>query len=29
LDALVEPTSRGDPETPLRWTCKEHPPFSH
>lgn len=22
LDGLVEPTSRGDPETPLRWTCK-------
>jgi hypothetical protein len=22
LDRLVEPTSRGDPETPLRWTCK-------
>ena len=22
LDALVEPTSRGDPATPLRWTCK-------
>ena len=22
LDALVEPTSRGDPEIPLRWTCK-------
>ena len=22
LDALVEPTARGDPETPLRWTCK-------
>jgi len=22
LDALVEPTSRGDPECPLRWTCK-------
>ena len=22
LDALVEPMSRGDPETPLRWTCK-------
>src|SRR4029453_13537972 len=22
LDALVEPTSRGDPESPLRWTCK-------
>jgi Rhodopirellula transposase DDE domain len=22
LDALVDPTSRGDPESPLRWTCK-------
>jgi transposase len=22
LDRLVEPTSRGDPESPLRWTCK-------
>jgi hypothetical protein len=22
LDALVEPATRGDPETPLRWTCK-------
>ena len=22
LDALVEPTSRGDPLSPLRWTCK-------
>lgn len=22
LDALVEPTSRGDPESPLRWVCK-------
>lgn len=21
LDSLVEPTSRGDPESPLRWTC--------
>jgi len=21
LDALVEPTSRGDPESPLRWSC--------
>jgi hypothetical protein len=21
-DALVEPTARGDPESPLRWTCK-------
>ena len=22
LDALVEPHSRGDPESPLRWSCK-------
>ena len=22
LEALTEPTSRGDPESPLRWTCK-------
>lgn len=22
LDALVEPTTRGDPVSPLRWTCK-------
>ncbi|MES0335297.1 MAG: ISAzo13 family transposase, partial [Candidatus Magnetobacterium sp. LHC-1] len=22
LEALVEPVSRGDPENPLRWTCK-------
>lgn len=22
LDALVEPSSRGDPRSPLRWTCK-------
>jgi len=22
LERLVEPTSRGDPESPLRWTCK-------
>lgn len=22
LDSLVEPFSRGDPESPLRWTCK-------
>ena len=22
LLALVEPTTRGDPESPLRWTCK-------
>lgn len=22
LDRLIEPTTRGDPESPLRWTCK-------
>ena len=22
LNALIEPTTRGDPESPLRWTCK-------
>src|SRR5437867_4281141 len=22
LDALVEPVTRGDPQSPLRWTCK-------
>jgi hypothetical protein len=22
LDSLVDPTTRGDPESPLRWTCK-------
>jgi transposase len=22
LETLIEPTSRGDPESPLRWTCK-------
>ena len=22
LDALVDPPSRGDPVSPLRWTCK-------
>jgi hypothetical protein len=22
LDALVDPSARGDPESPLRWTCK-------
>jgi hypothetical protein len=25
LEALVEPTTRGDPESPLRWTCKSTP----
>ena len=22
LEALVEPVTRGDPQSPLRWTCK-------
>src|SRR6202050_3027993 len=22
LDGMVEPTARGDPQSPLRWTCK-------
>lgn len=22
LEALIEPTTRGDPESPMRWTCK-------
>src|SRR3954465_2757909 len=22
LEALIEPTTRGDPQAPLRWTCK-------
>ena len=22
LEALIQPTTRGDPESPLRWTCK-------
>lgn len=25
LDALVEPTTRGDPQSSLRWTCKSTP----
>jgi hypothetical protein len=40
LDGMVEPTARGDPQSPLRWTCKsartlaaeltaEHHPVSH
>src|ERR1039457_5768278 len=40
LDDMVEPTARGDPQSPLRWTCKsartlaaeltaEHHPVSH
>jgi len=22
IESLIEPTTRGDPESPLRWTCK-------
>jgi hypothetical protein len=40
LDGMVEPTARGDPQSPLRWTCKSartlaaeltarHHPVSH
>ena len=29
LDALVEPLSRGDPESPLRWTCKSTRALAH
>jgi len=29
LDALVEPLSRGDPESPLRWTCKSTRTLAH
>ena len=25
LEALIEPTTRGDPQSPLRWTCKSTP----
>jgi transposase len=25
LDAVVEPNTRGDPQSPLRWTCKSTP----
>ena len=25
LEALIEPATRGDPESPLRWTCKSTP----
>jgi DDE family transposase len=28
LEALVEPTSRGDPQSPLRWTCKSVRPLA-
>ena len=25
LEGLIEPTTRGDPQSPLRWTCKSTP----
>src|SRR5512144_1971094 len=28
LEALVEPTPRGDPESPLRWTCRRTRPLA-
>jgi hypothetical protein len=28
LDALVDPATRGDPQSPLRWTCKSTPRLS-
>ena len=28
-EALVEPTTRGDPEAPLRWTCKSVRRLAH
>ena len=29
LEALVEPVTRGDPESPLRWTCKSTRRLAH
>ena len=29
LDSLIEPTIRGDPESPLRWTCKSTRKLAH
>jgi transposase len=29
LDQMIEPDTRGDPMSPLRWTCTQHPPVSH
>ena len=29
LDQMIEPDTRGDPMSPLRWTCTHHPPVSH
>jgi hypothetical protein len=29
LEALVEPTTRGDPQSPLRWTCKSLAKLAH
>jgi hypothetical protein len=29
LEALIEPVTRGDPESPLRWTCKSTTNLAH
>ena len=29
IDRLVEPTERGDPQSPLRWTCKSLTNLQH
>src|SRR5476651_701601 len=29
LESLVEPLARGDPESPLRWTCKSTRTLAH
>jgi hypothetical protein len=29
LERLIEPATRGDPESPLRWTCKSTPQLAH
>ena len=29
LARLIEPAMRGDPESPLRWTCQSTPTFGH
>jgi hypothetical protein len=29
LERLIDPTTRGDPQSPLRWTCKSTPQLAH
>ncbi len=29
LERLIEPATRGDPQSPLRWTCKSTPQLAH